>query len=636
MLASYLKDLLMCLEDGKYKTAKELAERLKISEKTVRTRLKELQFILQKYGTVIESKPRFGFKLIITDIEKYNELERMESEFNEKTKIPNTAEERKNYLLAYLLNHNGFIRLEELCDFLYVSKSTITAVLKQVELVLEQYRIHVERRPNYGIRIIGNEMDIRRCLGELFIKRNLLVGLNEEYKEKELKKLADIISQYVKEFNVNFVETAFENFITNVYIARGRIAHKKNVNLEKSDIHNLNENEWAFVIKLAERLEREYDIKYRDSEEAYIALHLAGRRMVGSGEHDEVNFVIRSEIDQLVIKMLDKVFLDFGLDFRNSFDLRMSLNQHIVPLDIRLRYELPIENTLLIEIKDNYKFAYLVAEIASTVLEDYYKKKLSEDEIGFIALLFALALEKHNAAIDKYNILIVCSSGKGSSRLLKYKYRQEFQDYLDQIYVCDLREVETFDFSKVNYVFTTIAIMHHIPVPIIEVGLFLTEKDMLNVKKVLGRKKTDFLEQYYSENAFFERLEGTTKEEVLMNICNKIIKDKNVPMDFYQLVAAREELGTTDFGNRIAMPHPLKTVTNESYVYVAILNQPIPWGKSDVQVVFMTVIGNQPDLNLPKFYEFTIELIQNKEAIQTLIESRNFETLMSLFQEQSV
>lgn len=634
MIASYLIDLLSCLEIDNYETAKEIASKFKISEKTIRNRLKDLNNILQKYGASIESKPRYGYKLIVTDISKYIELKKIIANSSENNKIPNNTEERKNYLLAYLLNHDGFIKIEELCEFLYVSKSTITAALRQVEAVLEQYRIYIDRRPNYGICIKGSEMDIRRCLGELFVKRNSLGLLNEEYKEKELKKVADIVSQYENEYNINFVETAFENFISNIFIIRGRIARKKYVNLEKKDIQNLSSNEWLFVKKLVERLEQEFKIKYNESEEAYIALHLAGRRMVGNVEHDEVNFVIRSEIDQLVMQMLETVFLDFGIDFRNNFDLRMSLNQHIVPLDIRIRYEFPMGNSMLNEIKQNYKFAYWIAKIASTVLEKHYKKKISEDEIGYIALLFALAIEKQNTTFDKHNILIVCASGKGSSRLLKYKYRQEFQDYLDHIYVCDLREIEFFDFSKVDFVFTTITIMHHIPVPIIEVGLFLTEKDIINVKKVLGSKKTDFLKQYYSESTFFERLEGTTKEEVLKNMCDKIRKDKKVPDDFYQLILEREELGTTDFGNQIAMPHPMRAVTDDSYVYVAILQQPIAWGKADVQVVFLTVVGRQPDANLQKFYELTIELIQNKYAIQTLIEERSFETLMFLFENQ--
>ncbi len=636
MNAPYLKELLLCLKSDKYETANTIGKMLNVSEKTVRTRIKELNFTLLKYGAIIESKPRYGFRIVVHDIKKYDELEKIIENSTQHNQIPNSVEERKNFLIAYLLNHDQFIKLNELSELLYVSNSTITASLKQIEGIFSQYRIDIERRPNFGIRINGNELNIRRCLSELFVKRNILIGFNKEHKEKELKKLVAIIYEYVKKYNIKFTETDLENFVSSLYIEKGRISRNKIVDLKKEDIYNLIDKEWVFIKELVKRLEQEFNISYTDSEEVYIALQLAGRRVVGNVEQDEMNFVIRGEIDQIVMMMLETVYHDVGMDFRNNFELRMSLNQHMVPFDIRIRYELPIKNKMLDEIKQNLKFAYWIAEMATSALENHYAKKISEDEIGYFAVLFALVLEKQNTIEEKYNILIVCGSGKGSSRLLKYKYMQEFGDYLNQIYTCDLQEVETFDFTKVDYVFTTITIMHHIPVPIIEVGFFLREKDIQNVKKVLISQKTDFLLHYYSESMFFNRLSGSTKEEVLQNMCEKIIKDKNVPSDFYQLILDREELGSTAYGNKIAVPHPLKLVRDESFVYVAILEQPIEWGGNEVQVVLLTVIGRKPDPNLQKFYELIISFIENKEAIETLIKMPDFKTFISILQNLNI
>jgi lichenan operon transcriptional antiterminator len=85
---------------------------------------------------------------------------------------------------------------------------------------------------------------------------------------------------------------------------------------------------------------------------------------------------------------------------------------------------------------------------------------ISEGEIGYLALIFALALEQQkNPDYSKYNILIVCSSGQGRARLLMYKYQQTFGKYINQIYLCNQFELNGFDFSKVQYVFTTIPIV---------------------------------------------------------------------------------------------------------------------------------------------------------------------------------
>ena len=70
MLQDNLWELLQLLSTADYMTAGELAEQLKLSERTVRMRLKELDDALRQYGAVIESKPRFGSLLVIRDREK--------------------------------------------------------------------------------------------------------------------------------------------------------------------------------------------------------------------------------------------------------------------------------------------------------------------------------------------------------------------------------------------------------------------------------------------------------------------------------------------------------------------------------------------------------------------------------------
>jgi len=92
-------------------------------------------------------------------------------------------------------------------------------------------------------------------------------------------------------------------------------------------------------------------------------------------------------------------------------------------------------------------------------------------------------------------------------------------------------------------------------------------------------KRNDFLHRYYSEKSFLTDISGKTKEKILYNICGIVMEEREVPEDFYELVLAREELGTTDYGNLAALPHPLKTVTRESYVYVAVLDKPVAWGR---------------------------------------------------------
>ncbi len=568
MLQDNLWELLQLLSTADYMTTGELAEQLKLSERTVRMRLKELDDALRQYGAVIESKPRFGSLLVIRDREKYEELKKS-SKPSEEERIPNTFRDRVNFLLTYLIGQESYVKMDDLCEFLYVSKGTLTAVLKRVEAIFETYHISIERRPNYGIRALGSELDFRRCLGEFLIRREALKPMGEKRQKKEIAELAEIVLKNLQNYKIRFSETAFENFVYHLYVARKRIGRGRYVQMDTMDV-----------------------------------------------------------------QMLEIVNQVFHVDLRSDFDLRMSLNQHMVPFDIRMRFDIYLENPVLDEIKENYMMGYRMASVAAAVLADSYKKEIPEGEIGYFALLFTLAMEKQKENTQKKDILIVCSSGKGSSRLLKYRYQQEFADYLGHIYVCDLIELESFDFSKVEYVFTTVPILTHVPVPILEVGLFLDKKDIKNVKYALRIGETDYIRRYYQEDTFLTGISGGNRYDILRQMCEKIAAQDKVPDNFYELVIQREELASTDYGNLVAVPHPLKTVTEESFVYVTVLDVPLLWHRYEVQVILLTVIGRREDANLQKFYELSTRLIVEQESIQELIRDRSYEKLIELLTRQ--
>ena len=75
---------------------------------------------------------------------------------------------------------------------------------------------------------------------------------------------------------------------------------------------------------------------------------------------------------------------------------------------------------------------------------------------------------------------------------MKYRYSQEFKENIKEIYVCNLYEVEAFDFSKVDYVFTTVPIQTYVPVPILEVSSFLKESDITAVRKLFEQEVKEF------------------------------------------------------------------------------------------------------------------------------------------------
>ncbi len=623
MIGEDTRRILELLISGDYRTASDLANELECSSKTIRIRVKELNEIFQKlslYKIEIESKPRFGFRLVSDKKVTMEDLAQMLGVEQEK-QLPVTLGERSCYLLFYLLEHKEYSTISDLAEMLFVSESVIKTTLKSVEEILNCYDIRVERRPGYGIRAVGQESNIRTCLVERLSEYKDQFSIFSKTLEKEMEIMSGIVLKLMKEQEISIPEISFYNFVKYICISIRRVQKGKEVSFENLEQTRVDLSNKLFVKRLSEEIQKGYQIELPEAEEEYLSIQLAGKRVLGN--RGEGNLIYREELNSLVTQMIDVILREFNIDLSGNFDLIMQLNQHMIPLDIRLRYKIPIENPVLEEIQHNYPFAYTIAKRTAEVLTNYYERHVSENEIGYLAVIWELGLEKQKSVIESSNILIVCSSGKGSSKLLTYRYRQEFGAYIDQIKICNLFELKSVDFTEIDYVFTTVPISESVPVPVYEVNLFLNNEDIAQVKQILEKGSAGILQSYFRKELFFTDLRGNNKEEIVKELCKRSREFIELPEEFEASVLHREELSSTDYGNFIAIPHPYKAMGKETKVIVGLLKEPVFWGRNTVQVVFLISFGQLEDQNLQKFYQQLMKILMDQDLIQKFIKTKD-------------
>ena len=80
------------------------------------------------------------------------------------------------------------------------------------------------------------------------------------------------------------------------------------------------------------------------------------------------------------------------------------------------------------------------------------------------------------------------------------------------------------------------------------------------------------------------------------------------------------------------MPHPWKAISEETFVCVGILDEPIRWGDQDVQVIFLVSISNRKNKNLQAFYQGMTKMLTDADAIGRLIRAQTYETLTELLE----
>lgn len=95
-------------------TADELATQLKLSGKTVRSLIKTYAKEMQENGFCITAKPGRGFGIEITDAQTY--VSGSKPQQGEQTGIPQDAQERIQRLRQYLLEKDGYSKLDDLSE----------------------------------------------------------------------------------------------------------------------------------------------------------------------------------------------------------------------------------------------------------------------------------------------------------------------------------------------------------------------------------------------------------------------------------------------------------------------------------------------------------------------------------------
>lgn len=631
------KQLLDIIMNSDNFTTKQLADRLGISDKTARERLKRVENEVSQNGGEITSKPGKGHLFRITDEERFSEW--YENGQKAEETIPTTVQDRVNYILHRLLYAKEFIKLDDLSDELFVSRTTMTSDMKQVKYILRLHRLTIAQRPGHGICVEGSEFDIRNCMVYDLIRKDKLTG-NQDWTSSNMRQIVDSLALAFKQYNLNLAKQAFLSLLFYVSIALERLKIGCQVHFD-TDSWGMLRNEIDEKVACAAKMIgadmcRWADCEYSEDEITGLMIQIRGKGVYNSTEPDTDTVAVSERVEALTQAMLDAVYEVHGLDFQHDAELILSLSQHMIPFDVRIRHNLPSTNPILEQIKLEYSVAYHITVSACIALQKEYGKPIPEAEIGYFAILFALALQRLDKPTRK-NVLVVCISGQATSKLFLHRYQTAFGPYVDHIYTCSAFQLSAFDFAglKVDYVFTTVPLHLKLPVPVFEVSLLLDDYEINKYRRILRGEGESFHLQYFKESLFCGKISAKSKEEALSVMCRIIEESILLPDDFLESVLIREKMGQTDFGNLMAIPHPNRMMGTGKFVSVAILEKPVWWGHNDVQVVLLISL-EQDDPNVERFYQVVSDLMGSPAAIQALIKNPTFHTLLDVLDHQQL
>ncbi|PAF17901.1 BglG family transcription antiterminator [Terribacillus saccharophilus] len=624
---------LMSLEtpiSGRY-----LANHIQVSIRTIREDVKILNSFIHDHGAIIDSIMGKGYELnIIHEKQFYKYIRSITGDLELQT-VPSQPEDRVSFIIKHLLMNEHYVKLDEIADLLFVSKSTVQNDLRIVKESLSKYDIQLKSRPNYGLKLIGNELKMRFCMSEYLFNRKAEGNhylLSEQFMaEEDLNTVKRILLEKINMHNIPLSDIAFNNLLVHISIAINRIKFNNYVKIFKSDLDDiLDKHEYIVAGEIVKDVEYTFDVQFPKEEIAYIAIHLLGTKIVAdSNGNKAVKGFIEEEINQLVDYALQQVEQELNLGINEDDELRMALALHLKPAINRFKYGMNIRNPMLDDIKKNYLLSYEAAVIAGKAIEVAIDSKIDENELGYIALHIGAAIEKNKLKKGPSRCLVVCASGLGTAKLIFYKLNNYFGQSLDVIGTTEYYKLNQYDLSDIDFIISSIPIQQKLAVPVIEVNAVLREEDLQKIKRYFLTKK-EKPQIHFPENLVFLRENFTSKEEVLEFLNSKLVKNGLVDHTFLDAVYEREKVAPTAYENLVAIPHPISPQSNETFLAVCTLEKAIMWNDKPIQFIGLLCVKKKSMEDLQSLYDILLKIIENRSIVQNLIKAKTYNEFIKL------
>ena len=506
--------------------------------------------------------------------------------------------DRVEYIIKKIINISSTdkdtIKLEDLADSMYVSLSTVKNDLKEVKKILNEYNLKISSKHKQGICIEASEEDIIKFIINYSNKVDNSLSIKDFLNNNIIENLFSIkkiLLDTLSYENMILTDNEFKNIVNyiSIYLSRN------------------NTNQSDFI--------KEYIKKYKSKKEKPI-----------------------SEDEQLLIRKAIKEFcrdLNIATSINLSHDkiFEECLFNHICNLYKRADLGINQYEITAGEIKLKYPFPFELGKIAKKTIEKNLNMEISEDEVENIALHIGGALERIDKRDEKkvYKTIIVCTSGVGTSMLIKSKLENIFKGKLEIIKVIPSYLIDYINVLDIDFVISTVEVNLE-NVNVIKVSPMLTDKEIKLIEKYIETENVYIdldIQNLFSSELFFKDIKAETRSQVIDIMSKKLVEKGYIDDTMRQSYFERETIATTEIGNMVAIPHGAKGEVYENKVAIGILKEPISWEVGKVRLVIMLALDKEKILDYEEVFSKIYKRVDSIAKVISICENKSYEKFIN-------
>lgn len=653
-------------------TLKEMAGELGLSVRTMQRELEGISRRLVPFGVTLIKKTGVGLSVEGSDAAKKQLLQQLSASPSVKIFSP---EERRHLLLRLLLTKREAVKLFYFSSKLDVTEATVSNDLDKLEPWFAKHRIALVRKPGLGVYIEADEKSIRAAMiDHLYehLSQEQLMDMLSSYSlsftnQRKLKlsirnhllhfidpgiigQIEEIVRSSEMRRGYEMMDSAYVGFVVHIALAVQRLKSGENISIDAEALGKLKAaGEFKWAQQMAEELSVRLDIDIPESEVGYITMHLLGakgkRILAPVGEPQERG------AEAYAARMIRIVENELKLTLENDPSLYEALLVHLEAAINRIRLHMEIRNPLLAHIRETYPDIFEAAAKASRYLQEELQAEVPEEEIGYLAMHFGAAVVRTKTiSPQRFRVLLACSSGMGTSRLLAAQIGTSFPHIhiVDTVSLLHLEEAVR-KYSPIDLIVSTVPFEHETH-RVVVVHSFLEQDDIeliethLHGLPLIGTaareayteiEDTVMTVNRYGEGVvqltnhlfFAEGLEAVSKREAIAAaaaFAGSVVPGIPVPQLEGDLLQREELGGIVVEESKLAMLHCRSTAVPVLMACVLRFAQPLSWQPPGQDAVVRTVLLLLAPRSAPKEH---IEMISEISAM--LIEEDFVETVAS-------
>lgn len=609
---------------GDYVTSAELAAETGVTSRTIKSDVAKLNEFLADYQIRIQSKTGSGYRLIVSPESRLKEVCCLfyDKEADEIGKIPNSREERAEYIQKKLLRLDSYITLDALCEELYVSRSTMDGDMEQVRRFFALYEIEVIRRSHRGIQLEGTEISFRRCIAKLFFNSKFF-GDNDTYASNDRELLSYILQTLKKTaavYNECYSEEVYREIAVQILIGLYRSRRNKNVSCD-------------LKIKLLPRfmdmascvgweIAKRAGTDLRSEELWYIAVLLQYRKL------QQIETADKDRYNQVIEQIFDEIKRKLGINLYDSQELKESLLQHLPLMIDRCKNHIAVENPILNDIVCHYPIAVDVTNIAVQILEEEFQIEVNLNEFGYLALYFNMTVMSYSDRQNK-TIILTCPGSRAETAMYFTKLNSIFGNFVNSIKVCQLDELRQMQFTGNEIVISTVSLPflpQYVKSFLLHFDSTTHYADIMNAITAipLGAFNMDELtdRSMWKVNACIN-----TPEEYYESLFNSLCEIQKLDFGEASILYDNIEPFGQELGNQVVLIRSVDRFV-QPFLHITITKEAFIWEKEYVRIIIFVNFANECYEFRNNVYEVLKKWYGNKELINETIKTADFDEFM--------